>query len=163
MSSPSHQPGLGFLGRAVPTVREGPEDGPEGVRAVDSSSESSSSSGLAPSSAAEALEDALKPLETVPAPALPAESRRRSSSSDIAVSAIDSAGIGNMVICSMIGQGGFWDFPLGLEPGGFETAVGLGFEQAGQNRLGFALSSGVRRERVLGLELLEPELAILAL
>ena len=147
----------------VPLVKEGPEDGPERVREVDASSESSSSSGLAPSSAVEALEDALKPPEAVPAPAPLVDSRSRSASSDIVVSAIDSAGIGNMVICSMIGQEGFWDFPLGLEPGGFETAVGLGFEQAGQNRLGFALYSGFRRERVLGLELLEPELAILAL
>ena len=66
-------------------------------------------------------------------------------------------------MCSMIGRGGFWDFPLGLEPGGFWKVVGLGFGQAGQNRLGFDFSSGFRRERVLGLELFEPELAILAL
>ena len=63
----------------------------------------------------------------------------------------------------MIGREGFLDFPLGLEPGGFGKEFGLGFGQTGQNRLGFALSSGVRRERVLGLELFEPELAILAL
>ncbi len=61
----------------------------------------------------------------------------------------------------MIGRGGFLAFPLGLEPGGFWKDVGLGFGQTGQNRLGFALSSEVRRARVLGLELFEPELAIL--